>query len=63
MTIIDMAHLKAGVTGTVTSVAGGHGIINRLDAMGIRPGSKVKKMSGQFMRGPVIIKVGATQVA
>ena len=63
MSIIDLAELKAGITGTVTSIHGGHGITNRLDAMGIRCGIKIKKLSGQFMRGPVIIKVGSTQVA
>lgn len=63
MTITDMAVLKAGVTGTVTSIDGGHGVTNRLDAMGIRPGIKVTKLSGQFMRGPVIIKVGSAQIA
>jgi ferrous iron transport protein A len=63
VTIIDMAKLKAGMTGTVDSIHGGHGITNRLDAMGIRPGIKVKKLSGQFMRGPVIIKVGNAQIA
>ena len=63
MSVIDLAELKAGITGTVTSIDGGHGITNRLDAMGIRCGIKITKLSGQFMRGPVIIKVGSTQVA
>lgn len=63
MTIIDITQLKAGTTGTVSSIHGGHGITNRLDSMGIRPGMKVTKLSAQFMRGPVIIKVGSTQVA
>ncbi|UCC11920.1 MAG: ferrous iron transport protein A [candidate division WOR-3 bacterium] len=63
MTIVDLAELKAGMTGTITNIDGGHGITNRLDAMGIRCGIKVTKLSGQFMRGPVIIKVGKTQIA
>ncbi len=63
MTTIDLAELKAGMTGTVTNIDGGHGIANRLDSMGIRCGIKVTKLSGQFMRGPVIIKVGKTQIA
>lgn len=63
MTNTDLAKLKAGMTGTVTNIDGGHGITNRLDAMGIRCGIKVTKLSGQFMRGPVIIKVGNTQIA
>ena len=63
MTINNLAELKAGMTGTVTTIDGGHGITRRLDAMGVRSGAKVTKLSGQFMRGPVIIKVGKTQIA
>lgn len=63
MAIVDVAVLKEGVTGTVRSIGGGHGITNRLDAMGIRPGSRVTKMSDQLMRGPVIVKVGTSQIA
>jgi ferrous iron transport protein A len=35
----------------------------RLTAMGIRPGTKITKVSAQLMRGPVTISMGNTQVA
>lgn len=38
-------------------------MINRLSALGIRPGKRVTKVSSMFMRGPVTIQVGNAQVA
>ena len=53
----------AGQSGKVVAVDGGHGLSTKLEAMGIRPGVKITKVSGQIMRGPVIAKIGSTQVA
>ena len=55
--------MQAGQTGKVTRVRGGHGFRRRLEAMGIRPGMTVTKVSGQIMRGPIIVKVGHSQIA
>ena len=63
MPIKDLTHMKSGESGTVTDLRGGHGMLNRLDAQGIRRGVTLTKVSGQFMRGPVIVRVGSTQVA
>lgn len=58
--IID---LKAGESGRVVQIDGGHGIINRLGALNIRPGTTVTKLNSSFMRGPVTIEVDRTKVA
>ncbi len=63
MAMIDLTHMAAGERGTVVEVHGGHGMKARLEAMGIRPGVEITKISNQIMRGPVIIKAGNTQVA
>jgi ferrous iron transport protein A len=42
---------------------GGYGFIDRLHSLGIRPGRRVTKVSGMFMRGPVTLQVGRAQVA
>ncbi len=63
MDSMTLANMEAGQTGKVTSVRGGHGFRARLDALGIRPGMKITKVSGQIMRGPIIVKVGNSQVA
>ena len=58
-----LAEMKTGQTGTVVGVMGGHGLIRRLDALGIRPGRKVTKISSTLFRGPVILRVDNAQVA
>jgi len=60
---LTLAEMRTGQTGTVVSVLGGRGFIQRLDALGIRPGKKVTKISSTLFRGPVILKMNNTQVA
>ena len=60
---ITLSHLDAGRSGKVVQIHGGQGMINRLGALGIRPGKKVTKVSSMFMRGPITIRVGNAQVA
>lgn len=55
--------MRAGQTGRVAAIEGGFGAVRRLSAMGIRPGSRVTKVSSMFMRGPVTVRVGQTQLA
>lgn len=37
--------------------------MRRLDAMGIRPGKSLTKISATFMRGPVTIQIDGAQLA
>jgi len=60
---VTLAEMKTGQTGTVVGVLGGPGFIRRLDALGIRPGKKVTKLSSTLFRGPVMLRVNNTQVA
>jgi ferrous iron transport protein A len=60
---LTLAEMKIGQTGIVVGVLGGHGLIQRLDALGIRPGRKVTKLSSTLFRGPVMLRVNNTQVA
>jgi Fe2+ transport system protein FeoA len=34
-----------------------------LEALGIRNGKKIKKLSSMFMRGPVTVQVGQTRIS
>jgi ferrous iron transport protein A len=63
MAVISLADMESGQKGKVSRIQGGHGLCARLEAMGVRPGATISKVSGQLMRGPVIVKVGATQIA
>ena len=60
---IPLSRLEAGQSGKIVQIQGGPGMINRLSALGIRPGKRVTKVSSIFMRGPVTIQVGNAQVA
>jgi ferrous iron transport protein A len=60
---MPLSRMVAGQSGRVVQVQGGQGMINRLSALGIRPGKRVTKISSVFMRGPVTIQVGNGQVA
>jgi len=55
--------MRAGQSGIVFQIQGGHGLISRLSALGIRPGQRITKVGSTFMRGPVTIRVGNAQVA
>jgi ferrous iron transport protein A len=57
------ARMHSGQTGRVVQIHGGHGLVNRLSALGIRPGKRITKISSMFMRGPVTIQVDRSQVA
>ena len=69
---IPLAQMRPGQSGTVIEIQGSHGhhghhghfgLVNRLDALGIRPGKRVVKVSSMFMHGPVTVQINGTQVA
>jgi ferrous iron transport protein A len=60
---IDLTQLKEGESGLVIEIQGGYGLNHRLESLGIRVGKKLTKVSSQFAKGPVTLKVGNTQVA
>ena len=55
--------MQTGRRGIVVQIQGGHGLVNRLNALGIRPGKWITKVSSMLMRGPVTIQVDRAQVA
>ena len=60
---MSLAQMAAGQSGTVAEIKGGHGLVDRLNALGIRPGRTVTKVSSMFMGGPVVIQVDRAEVA
>ena len=60
---VTLARMRAGQSGIVVQIQGGHGLVNRLGALGIRLGKRITKVSSMFMRGPVTIQVDRAQVA
>jgi Fe2+ transport system protein FeoA len=55
---VPLTELKTHQKATVVKIQGAPGVLERLNAMGIHPGSVVAKQSGQPMGGPVVVKVG-----
>ena len=60
---ITLVEMRRGQKGTVLQIKGGHGLVNRLNALGILPGKKVTKVSAMLMKGPVTIEVDRVQLA
>ncbi len=52
-----------GEIGVIVKIAGGRGMVRRLDALGFRPGKRVMKAGAQFFRGPIVVTVDGRQIA
>ncbi|MDD5093740.1 MAG: FeoA family protein [Dehalococcoidia bacterium] len=62
-TQMTLTQMNTKEKGTVVEINGGGGMARRLEAMGIRPGQLITKMSAMPMRGPVTIKVNGSRLA
>jgi len=60
---VTLARMRAGQSGMILRIEGGHGLVNRLNALGIVPGKRITKISSMLMRGPVTIEVNRAQIA
>jgi ferrous iron transport protein A len=58
-----LTRMLPGQSGRIVKIDGGYGLVRRLDALGIRIGKKVTKVSAQWMKGPILVRQGNTQVA
>jgi ferrous iron transport protein A len=61
--LVNLRQMPSGRSGKVVEIQGGIGLVNRLSALGVRPGKKITKVSSMMMRGPVTIQVGNTCLA
>lgn len=60
---VPLTKMQDGQSGKIVQVLGGRGIIDRLNALGIRYGQIITRIGGMYLHGPVTIKVEKTQVA
>ncbi|MFH1438756.1 MAG: DtxR family transcriptional regulator [Pseudomonadota bacterium] len=60
---ISLTELRANQAATISDIDGGEDMSGRLEAMGIIPGAKIRKISDQLMHGPVTVQVGQTTVS
>ncbi len=61
--VVAAVQMADGQQGVVVRVEGGHILRSRLEALGIRPGKKIRKVSSAFMRGPSVIEVEGSDIA
>jgi ferrous iron transport protein A len=59
----SLNELRPQETGVVHHIAGGQGLLHRLDALGIRTGKRVTKISSMLLRGPVTVQVDRATLA
>lgn len=63
MKLIDLTQMKPGESGIIEEIRGGHGLVTRIQGMGLRPGKCVIKVSNHFWRGPQTVAVGRLHIA
>ena len=60
---ISLTKLKTLDSGKIKDIRGGQIVIERLDALGIRTGRDIKKLSHHFWHGPITILIGKSKIA
>jgi len=63
MHTVSLVEMEVGRECVVWQFAGGFGFTRRIQAMGIRLGTKLVKVSGSRFGGPVIVRAGNVQLA
>ncbi|MDI9612514.1 MAG: FeoA family protein [Acidobacteriota bacterium] len=61
--LVTAAEMADGQQGVVVRVDGEQMMQDRLEALGIRPGRKIRKVSSAFMKGPTVIEVEGCSIA
>ena len=60
---IPLTDLRNGETAAIVEILGGRGMRDRLRSMRIVPGVKIKRVSGTFSHGPLVLQVCNSQTA
>ncbi len=59
----NLTQIAIGKEVRVVEINAGKQFNRKIEAMGLRVGVKIKKLSAQVLKGPVTIKIGSTKVA
>ncbi len=59
----NLTQIAIGKEVKVVEINAGKQFNRKIEAMGLRVGVKIKKLSAQVLKGPVTIKIGSTKVA
>jgi len=58
-----LSRLKAGEEGTVKYFEDGFELKRKLNSMGLVEGKKIKVVSKQLLRGPIVVRIGNMEIA
>lgn len=58
-----LVDLRPNESGTIVGVTGGYGLKRRLATLGIRLNKKIRLVTAQPFRGPIVVEVDRTRVA
>ena len=61
--ILPLTAMRPGQRGLIVEVKGGRRLGDRLEALGVRPGKRVTKVSSMLLGGPVTVEVDRSQIA
>ena len=61
--LVPLCQIRDGQIVLIAQIAGGHGIVQRLRVLGLRPGVRLTVVSGMFAGGPIVLQIGRTQTA
>jgi len=60
---VSLVQMRSGQKGKIVEINGGYGLASKLEALGIRIGKEITKVSEQLMKGPVLLQHNHTQAA
>lgn len=63
MKLKNLTEIKLNEELIVAKIDGGHHFKEKADALGLRTGVKIKKLSTQVFGGPITVKIGSTKIA
>lgn len=63
MVLKDLTQIDKGKIVKVVEITGGNHFQEKVEAIGLRIGSQIVKLSAQVLNGPVTIKIGSTKLA
>ena len=61
--VLPLTQMQSGQSGVLAEILGRYGLVNRLDALGLRPGRRITKVSSMLMRGPITVQIDRTEIA
>jgi len=61
--VLPLTQMQSGQSGVLAEILGRYGLVNRLDALGLRPGRRITKISSMLMGGPITVQIDRTEVA